>query len=275
MTEAVQSRCTVVAVMPLSSLHLSTPAILLRRTPYGDFDLILTLFSLSAGKISVIAKCARKSARRFVGVLELFSELDIVGSAGRKHGLPVLQEATLRRPFEQIRALPSRMAFASYWVELVDQWMEERAEQAELYDLLRYALSELDLGRIPEDTLSIVFQMRLLRISGHSPHLQRCAVCLRAVGAIGADVVGVDIAKGGITCPGCAPGSADSHRLTKGTVMQLLWVSGGDLPRAARMRFSPAAARESLEFLEHFVPYHLGRQPRSLRVLRQLRGPER
>jgi hypothetical protein len=32
------------------------------------------------------------------------------------------------------------------------------------------------------------------------------------------------------------------------------------------------ALRESQEFLESFVPYHLGRQPRSLRVLRQLRG---
>jgi len=43
------------------------------------------------------------------------------------------------------------------------------------------------------------------------------------------------------------------------------------LSRAARMKFSPAAILESLDFLERFVPYHLGRQPRSLKVLRQLR----
>jgi DNA repair protein RecO (recombination protein O) len=258
--------------MPLSTFQVSTPAILIRRTAYGDFDLILTFFSLSAGKISLIAKSARKSARRFVGVLELFSELDIVGSVGRKPGMPVLHEASLRQPFEHIRAVPARMAFASYWVELVNDWMEERVEQAELYHLLRYALSALDQGQVPEDTLSIVFQMRLLRLSGHSPNLQRCAICLRQVEAIGAEVVGVDIAKGGIACPGCAPGIVDSHRLAKGTVKQLLWVASGDLLRAARIRFSPAAARESLDFLERFVPYHLGRQPRSLRVLRQLRG---
>jgi DNA repair protein RecO (recombination protein O) len=44
------------------------------------------------------------------------------------------------------------------------------------------------------------------------------------------------------------------------------------LARAARIRFTPAAVSEALGFLECFVPYHLGRQPRSLNVLRQLRG---
>jgi DNA repair protein RecO (recombination protein O) len=60
--------------------------------------------------------------------------------------------------------------------------------------------------------------------------------------------------------------------LSKGTIKQLQWVAGGDLARAARIRFTPAAVSEALGFLERFVPYHLGRQLRSLKVLRQLRG---
>jgi DNA repair protein RecO (recombination protein O) len=51
---------------------LATPAVLLRRVDYGDFDLILTLFTESTGKIAVIAKHAKKSKKRFAGVLELF-----------------------------------------------------------------------------------------------------------------------------------------------------------------------------------------------------------
>jgi DNA repair protein RecO (recombination protein O) len=84
--------------------------------------------------------------------------------------------------------------------------------------------------------------------------------------------LGIEIAQGGIACPGCLPATAEPHRLSKGTIKQLLWVAGGDLTRATRIKFSPRALRESQEFLESFVPYHLGRQPRSLRVLRQLRG---
>ena len=39
---------------------LKTSAILLRRVDYGDYDLILTLLSHDHGKISVIAKHAKK-----------------------------------------------------------------------------------------------------------------------------------------------------------------------------------------------------------------------
>ena len=252
-------------------LQFSTPAILIRRTEYGDSDLIATFFTLSRGKLSLIAKAAKKSMRRFGGVLELFSEVDIVGARGRRRGLPVLQEAVLQHPFAQIREVPIRIAYASYWAELIDVWMEERVEQMELYHLLRHGLSELDQGRSFEAVLSIMFQMRFLRISGHSPNLERCGICQREVDAIRPDALGVDVAKGGIACLGCLPRSTDVPHLSKGTVKQLRWVAGGDLARAARIRFSSSSVVEALEFLERFVPYHLGRQPRSLRVLHQLR----
>jgi DNA repair protein RecO (recombination protein O) len=59
--------------------------------------------------------------------------------------------------------------------------------------------------------------------------------------------------------------------LAKGTIKQLLWAESGDLAKAARIKFTHAALDESTEFLEEFVCYHLGKQPRSLKFLRQIR----
>ena len=249
--------------------QFTTPAILIRRRDYGDYDLVVTFFTLSHGKVSLIAKAAKKSVRRFAGVLELFSELDITGARGRRSGLPVLQEAALKQPFAQIRVRPVRTAYGSYWAELIDVWMEDQVRQTELYELLRHALIELDRGLTSEAGLSILFQIRFLRLSGHRPNLEACAVCQKAVDALPPGALGADIAKGGIACRDCMPGAPE---LSKGTIKQLQWVAGGDLARAARIRFTPAAVSEALGFLERFVPYHLGRQLRSLKVLRQLRG---
>ena len=55
----------------------STNAILLRKIEYGDYDLIITFFSKANGKITVVAKNAKKSIRRFGGALEHFSIMDI------------------------------------------------------------------------------------------------------------------------------------------------------------------------------------------------------
>jgi DNA repair protein RecO (recombination protein O) len=251
----------------------STPAILIRRRDYGDYDLILTFFTLTHGKLCLMAKAAKKSVRRFGGVLELFSEMDIASTLGRRSSLPVLQEAALQHPFARIRANPLRIAYASYWAELIDAWMEEHVVQPELYRLLRHGLNELDQGGMSEAVLSILFQMRFLRLSGHSPNLELCGVCRKTVDAIRPEVLGADIVRGGIACLGCLPRATHGLHLSKGTAKQLQWIAARDMTRAARIRFTPSAVREALEFLECFVPYHLGRPLRSLNVLQQLRGP--
>lgn len=53
-----------------------TAALVLRRTPYREADLIVTLFTESIGQTSALARAARKSQRRFGGGLEPFHTLD-------------------------------------------------------------------------------------------------------------------------------------------------------------------------------------------------------
>jgi DNA repair protein RecO (recombination protein O) len=253
--------------MPL----FSTPAILLRRLDYGDYDLILTFLSLERGKISLIAKSAKKSTKRFAGILELFSLLEAVASTGKGRGLPVLQEATLISSFSTIRNDIRKTAYASYWCELLNNWVEENQKQASLYYLLKHALSQLDSGATAAAQVSIFFQMRLLYLSGHGPSLRKCGRCRKDLETIKSNQVVFDIAKGAILCDGCTPGAGGRIRLSKGTIKQLLWVESGDLKKASRVRFGSQAIKESLEFLEAFVPYIMGMQPQSLKFLRQIR----
>ena len=249
---------------------INTPAILLRRTDYGDFDLIVTVFSLSQGKLSLIVKSGKKSKKRFAGVLELFSELEIVASRGRRGGLAVLQEATLREPYASIRSDILKTAYASYWAELVNAWMEENVSSRALFALLKHALGGLDKDIDSGHALSILFQMQFLNLSGHSPNLGYCGNCRKKSDQLEQQAMAFSLPAGGIICRKCG-GTKDSIRLSLGTVKQLLWVQNGDLKKAGRIRFNSRGTREALVFLEAFVPYHLGRQLKSLKFLRQIR----
>jgi len=250
----------------------TTPAILLRRIDFGDYDFIITFLTLSRGKISVIAKSAKKSTKRFSGILELFSALDIVCSTGRGKGLPILQEATLTHPFPGIRSNIIKTAYASYWAELINEWMEAGQKQDRLYHLFQHILSALDLGRMPEAALSILFQLRFLTLSGLRPNLRYCSICRKDIEQINDNKLSFELKRGGLVCLGCASVTSGKISLSKGTIKQLLWVKSGDLTRATRLKFTPQALSEGLEFLEAFLPYHLGKEPRSLNFLRQIRG---
>jgi len=249
----------------------STPAILLRRLDYGDFDVIITFFTLERGKLSLIAKSAKKSTKRFAGVLELFSELQILANFGRGKGLAVLQEAVLKQPFSAIRADYKKTAYASFWSELIYNWIEENFKQVALYYLFEYVLFELDSGKITPSVLNILFQMRFLTLSGHRPNFSHCSLCRLELENIQNDNIAVNLQRGGIVCGKCSNGAVPRISLAKGTIKQLLWVESGKLAKAGRIKFAKPALEESTNFLEEFVCFHLGKQPRSLKFLRQIR----
>lgn len=243
---------------------------MLRATEHGDYDKIITFFTLKRGKVSLIAKGAKKSIKRFVGVLELFSVLNLVWSFGRGRGLPILKEASVVHPFEQIRTNITWTAYASYWCELVYAWMEEGQRQVSVYRLLEHTLDQLNSGSISEHALHITFQLRFVTISGFTPSFDHCNVCRTTLERFGRSSVAFDVRRGGVLCEKCAPQEAGPIYLSKGTVKLLRWALNAPLRKLNRLRFSRQAIEESLRMLEAFVPYYLGKQTKSLKFLKQL-----
>jgi DNA repair protein RecO (recombination protein O) len=252
-------------------LPISTPAILLRRIAYGDDDLICTFFSLGSGKISLMAKSAKKSAKRFPGILEPFSVLHITYGGHRTKALPLLQEASLIEGFSNIRTDVNKTAYAGYMAELIYEWVEEHTVSPPIFTLYQYALKMLDRGGQPEAAASIIFQMRFMGLSGFRPNINSCVICKTAMEKMDQQTIAFDLKKGGVVCNACLTGPVSPILLSKGALKQLYWVEQTDLEAAARIRFSGRALKEGLDFLEAFVPYHLGKDLRSLKFLHQLR----
>ena len=249
----------------------STPAILLRRIDFSDFDFIINFFTLNHGKFSVIAKNAKKSSKRFSGILEPFSFVDLVYNSGRGHGLPVLQEASLKQMFPEIRKNIEKTAYASYWAELINTWMEEGQKQKQLFYLFLHMLEGLDVGYMPGANLSILFQVRFMVISGLHPNLTSCITCKTEIEGINSSTVFFDLGNGGIVCETCGSHSKNHISFSKGTLKQLLWIQNRSFATASKIRLSHQATQEGLHFLEAFVPYHLGKEPKSLKFLHQIR----
>jgi DNA repair protein RecO (recombination protein O) len=253
----------------------SSPAIILRRLDFGDYDVILTLFALERGKISAIAKSAKKSIKRFGGILEIFSVLNVVCSSGKGGSLVVLQEADLISSLADIRTDFNKTAYACYWSEIVNAWAENDTKQEQLYRLLYYVLEQINSGYISAEILSILFQMRFASIAGICPNLVRCSMCQLSVDSLREERISFDFQKGGIVCRKCTGNYGNRLSLSKGTIKQLLWVNSGDLEKVGKIRFTCLALDEGLSFLEAFVTYNLGKEMQSLKILRQIRNKKR
>lgn len=251
---------------------LSSQAVLLRRIDYGDNDLIVTLFTPDSGKLTVIAKSAKKSKKRFPGILEIFSHLTVVYSENQRGNLPILKEAVLQDAFINIRADIRKTAYAAYWVELINLWLQDGKPQKTLYHLLLFVLSVLDSGAASARVLSIYYQIKFLSLVGLTPHLDTCCLCRTQSDCLMENRLTISLQDGGLVCRQCRPQdiSFKTFTLAKGTLKQLVWIAQRDWPAAARARFSEAALKEALDFLEAFVPYHVGRVPKSLTFIKKM-----
>ncbi|MBU1169248.1 MAG: DNA repair protein RecO [Proteobacteria bacterium] len=252
------------------TLIYNTSAIVLRRMDYGDHDSILTLLTREKGKISVMAKNAKKSVKRFSGTLELFYVIELVIRENLR--MAYMMEASVEEAFETIRSDILKTAYASYWAETVIQFMEEGVRQEGVYSLLVHSLMGLDLSLRPAEEWSIYFQLKFLELSGHAPELSHCQVCETDVDEIDHIRIRFDIKQGGLVCNHCGGPSPFRIDLSKGTIKQLIWFQKSEPGKASMVRFSKQALNEGLGFLEVFLAFHLEKELRSLKFLKKIRN---
>ena len=257
-------------------LDFSSDAILLRKIEYGDYDYIITFLSETSGKISVIAKNAKKSIRRFQGSLDLFSVMNIQVAfpKKKKDAIPVLANVDLVNPFEKIRTDVEKVGYASYWVEIINFYLEEHKPQPELFKLLLFSLDALNSGLISKQVMNLLFQIRFMSISGFAPDLKKCGICNILIDEAKASQKKVifDIQNGRFVCNKCVKKATTHHiRISIGTLKQLAWINENEIAKTKRIKFSDLAIQESETFLQAFIPFHMGRDFKSLAFLKQIK----
>jgi DNA repair protein RecO (recombination protein O) len=252
----------------------TTNAILLKKVEFGDHDLIISFFTQSRGKISVIAKNAKKSIKRFSGPFDIFCMHHIQCSfpKKKKDGLIILAKADLEKGFVNIRHDVLKTAYASFWLEMLYFYLEENKKEADLYDLLLFSLQALNKESIAKEILSLLFQIRFMNLSGFSPNLEHCGRCKTSIDNIEQQNLRFDFKGGEIVCQNCL-GKGPHHGMTisKGTVKQLFWIKNSDIKKAKRIKFSPYAIKEGAVLLESFISFHIGKEFKSIQFLKTIR----
>ncbi|MBJ6727819.1 DNA repair protein RecO [Geomesophilobacter sediminis] len=143
-------------------------AIILRLTDYGEADRIVSFFTLQHGRISGIARGAKKSHKRFGGALEAFAYLNLQLNLGP--GLATVTSTDIVSIFPAIRKELPKIGYAAYACELVERLTPEGEESPRLFRLLLRYLEWLDQAP-PSPSDRRFFAVNLLKILGYQPEL--------------------------------------------------------------------------------------------------------
>jgi len=241
----------------------ATEALVLRAVDFGESDRVVHLLVPETGRLTAIAKGARRSTRRFPGLLDLFNHLRVEVEPSRRGSLARLEHARLIDPFLGLRSDPRRFALACFLLELLDRQAPEGGARRDLERLFRFAIGAL--GSLaesqPDRRTQVLLELRALAALGLRPELRLCVRCGREVG--GAGPVDFHVPEGGPVCTSCQrPGDAGLS-VHLGTLRALERGASLPLGQIGRLALAPPALAEALHLLDRFQRFHVGTSLRS------------
>jgi DNA repair protein RecO (recombination protein O) len=181
-------------------------ALLLRRVELGEADLIVTLFTRKLGRVSALARGARRSSKRFAGALEPFFTLRVRLEERVRSELFVLSEASIVSPRLGLLTELTRLEVAGRALSWIRRAAPPRTAEPEAWELLERLLDRLAStasGLSPERELADL-GLPLLAAFGWGVDFERCVSCGKAC-PDGAPAT-LDVARGGLVCRDCGGG---------------------------------------------------------------------
>jgi DNA repair protein RecO (recombination protein O) len=239
-------------------------ALVLRTVDVFETSSVVTVFTRELGKVSALAKGARRLKSPFQGGLDLLSVSDIVVLHKASEALDLVIEAA---PVERFASLRRDLAalYAGYYIaELLSDLTDFHDPHPKLFDAATVTLRHLG-DPILRTRRLLRFELACLRELGLMPALDACAHCGAVVEARG-DAFAFGLATGGVLCPECRPGQPHVATLSGRTLeaIRVLASPGGGW---RELDPGPAMLSPVRTTVGNVISHLLGHRPRLLPFL--------
>ncbi len=228
----------------------TTPAIVIRRADYSDYDRMITLFSPELGRVEAIARGCRRPKSPLVNAVEPFTSGEFQLFSHRERNS--LEQCQISESYFELRSDYDKLRHGVYWLKLLDAAILPDTPAPDLFIITLRALAHLNYGELPPELVTFAFECHFMRLMGLSPRMDSCVRCGRPIDGdcrFDADLGGAIC----LSCPSPAPRLSNGARRilmktprTQFDKFQLL-ASRPEWPEAARFMRSWVNLRMRLD----------------------------
>lgn len=212
-----------------------TTGIVLRVIPFSETSCIVTMFTRDFGKVTTMAKGARRPKSPFEAALDVLALCRIVFLNKNSDAMGLLTEAKLERRFRSATRSLDRLYAGYYIVELLNSMTDDGDPHPELFELSTQVIRQIDSSEISDEEVGLAllnYELKMLSILGHLPMLTKCVSCGREKTTIARVSFGLNA--GGILCGACRGGESNIVSLSPEGLQFLLKIVGGQIGEQSR-----------------------------------------
>lgn len=236
--------------------------IVVRKQNFSEADKILTIYTRDHGKITAIAKGARKVTSRKVSSSELFVHALFYLAKGKN--MDIVTESEILNPFTPLREDLQKAALAFYLTELLSVFSEGGNTSYPLYRLFLETMSILSRAKRKHGLWIRAFEMKALNQTGFGPELYQCASCSSPLSAEKYFEAG----HGGTICRSCF---SDGLLIREPLLLFLRNLQRLNWNELSRLRYDDQELVDSEGILRHYLREVLGGDPASVNFVKKVK----
>lgn len=158
---------------------IETEGVILKSYSLAEADKIVIFFTQEQGLIRGVAKGAKRLKSRFGGSLEPFSIVNLQYFQKEERELVSIRQIELVRSFFEKASEPVFLQKFAYLADLLLEFAPPNDPNQRLYRMTRVCLESSDGNLQILETITLYFELWLLRLGGYLPDWEICSVCKR------------------------------------------------------------------------------------------------
>jgi len=156
---------------------LKTEAVVLSKLNYSDSSKIVSLYTLSNGRISAIVKGGRRKNSKIGNIVDPLNVIDVILYKKESRDIQLISDAVLISHSPNIREDLDKLKFSYAVFELVRNLTLENETNERLFKGIKRILNLFNLGEEISEVVFCRFYFFFLQEIGYDIQVKHCAVC--------------------------------------------------------------------------------------------------
>ena len=242
---------------------LKCNGVVIKTQDYRENDKLVWLYTDNLGKITMIAKGAKKSkSKLFASTIPLcYGEYLLF----KGKSLFVLQEGKINNSFQGLLDNLDKLTYSSYICELIDIALVEGEKNIQVFKEFLTTLYLLNTDALDYELLIRYFELKLLKATGYGLNLDNCVCCGKKINVSNY----IDVSNFGGICESCI--RENGMYLSRGAYNSLKFLINTSPDKIYRLKISNDIKKEIEKITFYIISHNYAKKPKSLEMLNYLK----
>jgi DNA repair protein RecO (recombination protein O) len=221
------------------------------------------MYTDTLGKITIIAKGAKKSKSKFLAVTLPLCYGEYLVFKGKN--LYNLQEGKIINSFQSLLDNLDKLTYSSYICELIDIALLDGESNNELFKEFIITLYLLNTDAIDYEMLIRSFELKLLKATGYGLILDNCTICKKKISLVNY----ISLSYYGGVCDEC--NKEHGLYISKGTYNALRFLLNTPSDKIYKLNLSKDIKKEIEKVTTFMISSNYAKRPKSLEMLNYIK----